>query len=332
MIWVAWRLNRAQVLALAALTLAGVAFLLYVRSGMLDFIAENHMAGCVQEATRSEGCIASTQAFGSQYSDFVKYLQAAFATLPVILGMFCGGPLFARELEQGTHVLALTQSVSRTRWFALKTAMALLPAIAATAMLTAALWALISASGNAGVLQQGLYEPLTFDTSGVAPVAYTFFAVVVGLVLGIARRHTVTAMAGTLAAFAVARFVGESARPWWITLLPTYRILGPADGSGPLPDLHHGEAVGGGYLKADGTIVTRDSLQDGLQSCLQQVRTDSNADLTVCYAKAGITQSYTDVLSGDHFWTAQLIETMLYGGVAVCLLAVGVWLLRKRSL
>ena len=327
MIWVAWRLNRAQVLTLAALTLAGVAFLLYTRSNMVGFIAEHHMAGCVQQQQRSEGCLTSTQAFGEQYSDFTKYLQAAFATLPAILGMFCGGPLFAREFEHGTHVLALTQSVSRTRWFALKTAMALLPAIAAMAVPTAALWSVISAAGNAGVLQQGLYEPLTFDTSGLAPVGYTVFAVAVGIVLGIARRHTVTAMAATLAAFAVARFAGESARAWWITLLPTDRILGPVDGSGPLPDLHQGEEVGFGYLKADGTTVTWDSVQ----SCLEQGRTDPDADPTVCYTEAGITQTYTDVI-GDHFWTAQLIETLLFAGVAVGLLAVGVWLLRKRSL
>jgi len=326
MIWVAWRLNRAQLLTLAACTLAGVAFLLYVRSGMLSFIAAHNMAGCVREATHSEGCIAPTRAFGAEYSDFTKYVQAAFATLPVILGVFCGGPLFARELEQGTHVLALTQSVSRTRWFVVKAAVAVLPAITVMAVLTVALWSVISAAGNAGVLQQGLFEQLTFDTSGLAPVGYTVFAVVVGIVLGIAGRHTVTAMAGTLVAFAVARFAGETARAWWIGLLPTDRVLGPADGSGAQPDLHGGTVIGTGLLKADGSTTSL----DGVQSCLQQAGDDAAAK--ACYAKAGITQSYTDVLSGDQFWTAQLIETLLFGGIAVCLLAVGVWLLRKRSL
>jgi hypothetical protein len=330
MIWVAWRLNRAQVLTLAALTVAGVGFLLFIRSNMLDFIAQNHLAGCVQQPPLSPQC-SGYELFGKRYYDFEKYLQAAAATLPVILGVFCGGPLFARELEQGTHVLALTQSVSRTRWFALKTAMALLPAIAAMAALTVALWSVVSASGNLGVLSQGLYAQWNFDTSGLAPIGYTIFAVAVGIVLGIARRHTVTAMAGTLAAFAVARFAGEWARSWWLTLLPTDRILGPAVG-GPTPDLHHGLITGEGFLTADGTTVTARSVDSILGPCLQQGRTDGDADLTVCYAKAGITRSYTDILSGDHYWTAQLTETMIFAGVAVCLLAVGVWLLRKRSL
>jgi hypothetical protein len=326
MIWVAWRLNRTQLLTLAALTVAGVAFLLYVRSDVLGFIAEHDMAGCVKEATRSEACIASTRAFGNEFSDFTKYIQAGFAMLPVILGVFCGGPLFARELEQGTHVLALTQSVSRTRWFAVKTAVAVLPSIAAMGALTAALWSFIAAQGNAGVLQQGVYEPLTFGTSGLAPMAYTVFAVVVGIVLGIAGRHTVTAMAGTLAAFAIARFAGEAARASWLDLLPVVRILGPVDGSGAQPDLHGGTILGAGFLKTDGTTATLDSVE----SCLQQAGDDADAKL--CHAKAGITQSYTDVLNDDQFWTAQLIETVIFGGVAVCLLAVGVWLLRKRSL
>jgi hypothetical protein len=72
------------------------------------------------------------------------------------------------------------------------------------------------------------------------------------------------------------------------------------------------------------------ALLDSIESCLQQASGD--ADTKLCYTKAGITQSFTDILSGEQFWTAQLIETVLFGGVAVCLLAVGVWLLRKRSL
>ena len=40
--------------------------------------------------------------------------------LPAIVGVFWGAPLVARELEAGTHRLAWTQSISRTRWLATK--------------------------------------------------------------------------------------------------------------------------------------------------------------------------------------------------------------------
>jgi hypothetical protein len=333
MIWVAWRLNRVQILTLAALTVAGVAFLLYTRSNMLDYIAEHHMTGCIRQRPATEECARLAETFDGQYGTLNMLLQAAAALLPVILGIFCGGPLFARELEHGTHVLALTQSVSRRRWFALKTAMALLPAVAAMAVLTAALWSLIWAPGYLGVLRLGLYEELTFDTGGIAPIGYTAFAVAIGIVLGIARRHTVTAMAGTLAAFAVARFLGEWVRSWWITLLPTDRILEPPEGAAQyLPDLHHGGEIAFGFLKSDGTTVDRATVLNGLQSCFLQATNDPAGDPATCYTKAGFTHRYTDVLSGDYFWTAQLIETLLFAGVAVGLLALGVWLLRKRSL
>ena len=40
--------------------------------------------------------------------------------MPVFIGVFWGAPLVARELETGTFRLAWTQSVTRTRWFAIK--------------------------------------------------------------------------------------------------------------------------------------------------------------------------------------------------------------------
>jgi hypothetical protein len=324
MIWVAWRLNRAQLLTVAALTVAGVTFLLYLRSDVFSFIREHHMQACVTETVRSTACVKPTQDFGARFSDLTKLVQVGFATLPIILGVFCGGPLFARELEQGTHVLALTQSVSRIRWFAIKAAVALVPAAAVMAIFTAALWSLVSAQGYAGVLQQGLFNRLTFDTSGIAPAAYTIFAVVTGILLGIATRRTVTAMAGTLGAFAVARFAGEAAREAWLPLLPTQRVVRPIDGIdtsvGATSTVMHS-----GYLKADGTIVP----SDALTACFDQFR---GGDPTGCYPKTGVTQAYADVLGGGQFWTAQLIETGLFVAVGAILLAVSVWLLRKRSL
>lgn len=36
--------------------------------------------------------------------------------LPLILGMFWGAPLLAKEYTEGTNALAWTQSVSRRKW------------------------------------------------------------------------------------------------------------------------------------------------------------------------------------------------------------------------
>ena len=60
-------------------------------------------------------------------------LQIALNTLvlvvPVLIGMFWGAPLIARELETGTFRLAWTQSVSRVRWLLVKLGLVGLAAI-----------------------------------------------------------------------------------------------------------------------------------------------------------------------------------------------------------
>jgi hypothetical protein len=131
-------------------------------------------------------------------------------------------------------------------------------------------------------------------------------------------------MAGTLGAFAVARFAGETVRPYWLDLLPADRVIGPLDGGTTL-DLAGGTIRGSGYLKADGATVA----QESLDPCLQQ---SGGTDPAACFAQLGVTRSYSDVLAGDHFWTAQIIESAIFVGIAALLVAVGVWLLRKRSL
>jgi hypothetical protein len=326
MIWVTWRLHRTQLLILAGLVAVGVAVLLYLRADMASYIAAHHLAGCRDRVAQPAACAPGTQAFQEQYNDLTKYAQAAFLTLPVVLGIFCGGPLFARELEQGTHVLALTQSVSRARWFAVKVAVAVLPAVAAALILTAALWSLISVQGWMGVRQQGLFNTLTFDTSGLVPAGYAVFAVATGIALGIITRQAVAAMAGTLGAFPVARFIGDTIRPHWLDLLPTRRIVHPVNdaGSAVNPDTM---AMHTGFMTTGGRILPDDGL---LRACIEA--NHRTGDPTTCYPKLGITQQYTDVLTGGQYWMAQLIEAAMFAGLAAALLGIGIWLLRRRSL
>ena len=46
--------------------------------------------------------------------------RSSSSSSPALIGMFWGAPLVARELETGTFRLAWTQSVTRTRWLAVK--------------------------------------------------------------------------------------------------------------------------------------------------------------------------------------------------------------------
>jgi len=62
----------------------------------------------------------------------VSFLEAALGlvvlVVPALIGVFWGAPLIARELETGTFRLAWTQSVTRTRWLAVKLGVVVLEA------------------------------------------------------------------------------------------------------------------------------------------------------------------------------------------------------------
>ena len=58
------------------------------------------------------------------------------ARCPPLLGIFWGAPLVARELEAGTHRLVWTQSVTRTRWLAVKLGVIGLAGMAVTGLVS----------------------------------------------------------------------------------------------------------------------------------------------------------------------------------------------------
>ena len=85
--------------------------------------------------------IAACTAQGGDCSDFVDRffhdhrstglaVTSVVLVLPALIGIFWGAPLIARELEAGTHRLVWNQSVTRTRWLAVKLGLVGLAAVA----------------------------------------------------------------------------------------------------------------------------------------------------------------------------------------------------------
>ena len=141
--------------------------------------------------------------------------------VPAIVGVFWGAPLVARELEAGTHRLAWNQTVTRTRWLAVKVGLTGLVALAGVAVLTLVLtwWAgpIDTAISSGQREHQGLFgvprmAPPTFGTRGIVPIGYTAFAFALGVTAGTVIRRTVPAMAVTLAVFVAVQIV----MPTWV--------------------------------------------------------------------------------------------------------------------
>ena len=189
MIWLSWRQLRMQV-ATAAAGVVLAAVVLAVTGPRLT-----HLTGNVfDQLTRGDRGLF----FGG---------IAVVAIAPALLGAFWGAPLVARELETGTHRLAWNQSVTRTRWLAVRLGLTGLAAAAAMGVLTLAVtWWSAPLDGALSETHGGLpsrLTPVSFAMRGVAPVAYGVFAVALGVALGLVLRRSLPAMAATLAIFAV---------------------------------------------------------------------------------------------------------------------------------
>ena len=137
---------------------------------------------------------------------------------PALIGMFWGAPLVTRELEAGTFRLAWNQSVTRTRWLAVKLGLIGLAAMATAGLLSLMItwWAgpIDRAGGFPASMSQQVsrFSLVLFGARGIAPVGYAAFAFALGVTAGVLIRRTLPAMAITLAVFALIQL----AWPSWV--------------------------------------------------------------------------------------------------------------------
>jgi hypothetical protein len=187
--------SRVQ-MSIAAAGLAAVAVLLLITGPHLADLYQSQIADC----SAHNDCAIAKAAFVRNDLNLWTLLGFLVLFVPAIIGVFFGAPLVARELETGTHRLAWTQSVSRTRWLALKLGLVGLVGMAAVGLLS------LFVTWWAHPLDSVLAEQYSrFDQRSVVPVAYTAFAIALGVACGIFLRRTLAAMAVTLAGFVAVR-------------------------------------------------------------------------------------------------------------------------------
>ena len=198
MIWLSWRQLRTQAAVVAAAV--GPAAVVLVLVGRIGPGPTGNVFDQLTSADRS-----------LYFAGIV-----VVAITPALLGAFWGAPLVARELETGTHRLAWNQTVSRTRWLAVRLGLTGLTAGTAMAVLTLAVsWWSAPLDGALSDTHGGLpsrLTPVSFAMRGVVPVAYGIFAVALGVAVGVMLRRSLPAMAATLALFT---FV-QIAMPLWV--------------------------------------------------------------------------------------------------------------------
>ncbi|SDI38675.1 hypothetical protein SAMN05192558_11582 [Actinokineospora alba] len=286
MTWVAWRQQRAQLMVAFALVALVAAVMVFVR------IDVSSMPG-------DQGQLSD------RYNQFLSYVPMVMLVLPVLLGMFAGAPVFAREIEQGTHIFGLTQSISRSRWWATKLAVAGLPIIIAMATLGIVnAWAL----GPLNFIMSGRMRTPLFESQGLVLGAYTAVAFAIGATAGLLVRNTLAAMAITLGGYtAMLVVVSNAARPAYAD--PTYS-------TGLLPtDVWRVES---GYLDGAGKPVSIAPEKCGMETIAE------------CLAGQGVRSEFAWFHAGERFWSFQAIEAGLFAALTAAVLALGAWAVHRR--
>jgi hypothetical protein len=346
MIWLTWRQFRTPAVTAAA-ALAAFAVLLAVTGPHLaSQYSASGVAGCHGSSSCANLASAFLQQLGSG-SYWVVYLVGIVIILvtPAIIGIFWGAPLIAREFEAGTHYLAWNQSVTRTRWLAVKLTLTGLAAMAVTEGLSLmqAWWAApigraVGRGGRGVQIAMGQYSPLVFATHGITPLGYAAFAFALGVTTGVLLRRAVPAMAVTLAIFAVLQL----AMPLWIRphLFPPARtvttigsifVAGFQNNTQGAFTIVVGALSGqpGAWIISSGAVDAAGQPTHIVPAACVQAMTSGEGSGLDCLASHGIRVAVTyQPLS--RYWAFEWTETAIYLALALALTGYCYWRLTRR--
>jgi hypothetical protein len=342
MIWLTWRQFRVQSLT-AAVALAAFAILLAVTGPHLAALyAASGIGSC---HGGSCGQLASTFLSQLEAPYPLLYLLgvAVIILVPAVIGIFWGAPLVAREFEAGTHHLAWNQSVTRTRWLAVKLTVGGLAAMAVTEGLSLmqAWWAApigraVGRGTGTGIARTGRFYPLVFATHGITPLGYAAFAFALGVTAGVLIRRAVPAMAVTLAIFAAVQF----AMPLWIRphLIPPHHMTtaigrdvslnGDPQSNLTLTTFSLPGHPGAWILSSGAVNAAGNPVGTAPAACNQAVQSSESSGLD-CLASHGIRIAVT-YQPASRYWAFEWTETGIFLALALALAGFCFWRLGRR--
>ena len=250
----------------------------------------------------------------------VNIVSSPLQAVPALIGAFAGAPVLARELETGTFRYAWTQGIGRWRW---------------------TLGQAGAARGRGGRRRRGVQRAVLlvrqpffaagyaipfatdlFDLRGVAFAAWTLAAFAIGALAGMLIRRVVPAIAATLAAYAgLALATALFLRQHYMTPLVTTKLNLP--GSAWI--------VSQWYTKGGKFAFGAQRLPDSpAPSGTSALVATSGLSPAQCLSQHGYTQ-WTSYQPGSRFWPFQLIEGGWLLALSLILIAVTVWLVRRRA-
>jgi len=254
--------------------------------------------------------------------------------LPLLIAVFIGVPLVARECESRGNYLAWTQSITRTRWLAVKlswvggiTLLAFLVICAFNTWSSAPEQARAMGTAYHTYLSWGLY-----DYTGFVPIGLACFGLMLGVALGTMLRRTLPAMALTLLLFLLFNQMMHVVYPY---LIPPQSQVFPAT---------FGANLERGSLELyDRYVDSQGRETQGFNGyCVSplvgnQCGSELQALMAYCGSRA-VDQCVQDhhlrleaiYQPPERFWLLQAAETGLLLALAAVLVPFTFWWLRKR--
>ncbi len=326
--WVTWRQHRTMLAGAA--TLLGALGLYLLIMGLKIRSAYATVASCHPAA--SAHCQSLAHAlqnyYGSQSGSVVtsglnaQTIPFLLLAVPVLLGVFAGAPLLAREFESGTFRFAWTQGCGRVRWTVTKLvllAAVLTAAAEAFSLLFSWYFHPFIADG-----QTGQFPMQLFGTSGVDFAAWTLAAFAIGAFAGALIRRTVPAMAAALATCTVLDVVTM------MSLRQRYQTPLFSKGAN-LPAGNNAWVLSNWYTGPNGKAQSQQAINNLIQHAPARVQRSLNPNSLEAWLSQ---RHYTQWWSYDpqsRFWHFQLIEGGWLLALSAILIAATVWLVRRRA-
>ncbi|MBL1115595.1 translation initiation factor IF-2 [Streptomyces sp. 110] len=331
LVWLVARQHRAALWAGLAVVVAIAAYIVWQRAEMVGYMRAHDILGCAdwdaealchgREISPQEGTNPTAEAFRhlmDTYRTPLLNTGRLLIALPVLIGVFVGAPLFARELETGTHQVVWTQSVGRTRWLIAKLALPLVAVTAGTAVLAVLYtWWWRAARIQFQDIAWGTAVP--FDATGPAAVALAPLSFLLGAAAGLLLRRTVPAMVVTLGATAGVQYGLDALRPHLMT--PRTIVSALSEDTSPQVYVNAWRGMGNGYLSRSGAKIPLDSCSSATGA----------HGWERCFARLGATKRwYEELHPASHYWPMQWMQAGICLAAAVALAALCLWWIGRR--
>jgi hypothetical protein len=325
MTWLVWRQYRAQA-ALAFALLAALAAVVLADGFQIASRWHSIVVACAGNG----GCLAQAPTLVQGLLSDLPYVALV---VPVVLGMLWGAPLVASELEARTSDFAWTQSVTRTRWLAVKAGWLLLAAVACGGAVSAlATWW----SGPINAESATAFTPGQFDTQGIVPIGYAVLAMSLGIAAGALARRTLPAIAVVLGGFIALRLViANLLRPHYMAAVTTYfNVTTTYTPPGQAWVLGQGGVSRTGQVVAAGWGELEPALPAACQALLPgspTAKSDASLNSVFSCMRAHGWRGFVTYQPASRYWPFQGIETGIYVLLAAALIAVAFIVVRRRD-